>query len=426
MSQLKQIRYLQCVQCGRQYAPADVLYSCPTCGLTGTLDVVYDMSAVAARWRQAQATTPDGTALTLARYRDLLPLQTATELPPLQIGGTPLYHARRLVERARRDHGLCLPDNVYVKDDGRNPTASLKDRASAMAVLKARELGKDVITCASTGNAASSLAGLAAAMGITTYIFVPKTAPKAKIAQLLMYGAHVIMIDGTYDQAYDLSLQATAEWGWYSRNSGFNPYLSEGKKTAALEICEQLGWEVPAKVFVSVGDGCIIGGMWKGFCDLFELGVITARPQMIGVQAAGASPLVTAFETGQPVVPLTQTHTIADSIAVGQPRDALKALRAVRDSGGRLMRVSDDDILAAMRMLARHTGVFAEPAGATAFAGLAQLVQSGTVEPTERVVVVVTGNGLKDIDTAIRAVGAPVIVEPDFAAVKRYIAPLLR
>jgi threonine synthase len=236
-----------------------------------------------------------------------------------------------------------------------------------------------------------------------------------------MFGAHVIMVNGTYDQAFDLCLQATEEWGWYSRNSGFNPYLGEGKKTGALEICEQLGWQVPDKVIVPVGDGCIIGGVWKGFCDLHELGLIDKLPQMIGIQADGANPLVLAFESGQPIQPQEQIHTLANGIAVGQPRDGLKALRAVRDSQGMMISVSDNQILEAMQALARYTGVFAEPAGAAPFAGLVKLAQQGMIDNDERVVLMVTGNGLKDIDTASRAAGEPVRIEPEFDAVKRAV-----
>lgn len=399
------------------------MYTCLDCGIEGTLDVVYDMEVVSKRWLQRLTRQNQGCASpSIWRYRDMLPVRNDSPLPHLQIGWTPLYHCQTFSETYRQAQGIELPTALYIKDDGRNPTASFKDRASAIAIVKARESGKDVITCASTGNAASSLAGLAAAAGIDTVIFVPETAPKAKVAQLLMYGAYVIMVRGTYDQAYNLSLQASQEWGWYSRNSGYNPFLGEGKKTASLEICEQLQWDTPDKVFVSVGDGCIIGGMWKGFCDLHELGLIDKRPQMIGVQAEGASPLVVAFETGSPVQPLSQTQTLADSIAVGHPRDALKALRAVRNSQGRMMCVSDDEILDAMRLLARNTGVFAEPAGAAAFAGLLKLSKQGMVDRDERVVVVVTGNGLKDIDTAIQAAGHPVMVEPDFEAVKHALS----
>ena len=420
---MEHIKHLQCIKCGRKYRVDEVLYTCSECGIEGALDVVYDMEVVARRFLKRLKTDLEGAAPnSIWRYRDLLPIEDDDRyLPPLQIGWTPLYDCRKFAERYRKTHHVKFPKFFYVKDDGRNPTASFKDRASALAVVKAQELGKEVISCASTGNAASSLAGLAASLGIPTYIFVPQSAPKAKIAQLLMYGANVIMVKGSYDQAYDLSLQASDEWGWYSRNSGYNPYLGEGKKTAALEICEQLNWNAPDKVFVSVGDGCIIGGMWKGFCDLYELGLIDKLPQMIGVQAEGANPLVVAFESGKPLEVQTQLDTLADSISVGQPRDGLKALRAARDSQGLMMHVSDPDILDAMKVLARNTGVFAEPAGATAFAGLQAMVARGELDEDERVVVVVTGNGLKDIDTAIRSVGAPALVAPDFGEVKRLV-----
>lgn len=416
---MKQIRCLKCVKCGREYDVNDVMYTCLTCGNEGTLDVVYDSHEAAKRLLNRLWKHSDTMPQSMWRYIDILPVQDAQYLPNLHIGWTPLYRCPVFAEKYGQERKITLPKQLYIKDDGRNPTASYKDRASAIAVIKAMELGKNIITCASTGNAASSLAGLAAALGITTYIFVPETAPKAKIAQLLMYGANVIMIKGTYDQAYDLCLQASAEWGWYNRNSGYNPYLGEGKKTGALEICEQLGWNAPDKVFVAVGDGCVIGGIWKGFHDLHEFGLIDRMPQLIGVQAQGAAPLTAAFESGQPVQPLSQTKTLADSIAVGTPRDALKALRAVRDSHGKMMNVSDDEILDAMRTLARYAGVFAEPAGAASFAGLVRMAEQGKIDPEERVVAVVTGNGLKDIDTAIRAAGKPTIVEPDFAEIKR-------
>jgi threonine synthase len=418
------ITCLKCVKCGREYDINETMYTCLTCGFEGTLDVVYDFKVVAKRFlRRIKRQTEVCTPMSIWKYIDLLPIQDERDLPQLQVGWTPLYRCDQFAQRYSQEQHISLPTNLYVKDDGRNPTASLKDRASAIAVVKALELGKNVITCASTGNAASSLAGLAASLGIITYIFVPQTAPKAKIAQLLMYGANVIMIRGTYDQAYDLCLQASTEWGWYSRNSGYNPYLGEGKKTAALEICEQLQWEAPDKVFVAVGDGCIIGGLWKGFCDLFELGLIDKLPQMIGVQAEGANPLVTAFATGRPVQPLNRTQTLADSIAVGHPRDALKALRAVRDSKGKMISVTDDEILNAMRVLARNTGVFAEPAGATAFAGLLNMAQQKVLDPNEQVVVMVTGNGLKDIETAIRIAGKPVVVDPEFEKIREIIHP---
>lgn len=417
---MKHIHCLKCVKCGREYALDEVMYVCRDCGLDGTLDVIYDMNLVAVRLlRHIKTSNTVREPLSIRRYADLLPIQDERLLPPLNIGWTPLYDCHELSRTICHNSQTSSPPSLFIKDDGRNPTASLKDRASALAIIKAREFGKTIITCASTGNAASSLAGLAASVGISTVIFVPETAPKAKVAQLLMYGARVLMVKGTYDQAYDLCLQASDAWGWYNRNSGYNPYLGEGKKTAALEICEQLGWKAPDKVFVAVGDGCIFGGVWKGFCDLYDLGLIDKRPQMIGVQAEGASPLAKAFVSGTAVQPQRQLHTIADSISVGQPRDALKALRAARDSQGALMTVTDDEILDAMRILARNTGIFAEPAGATAFAGFQRMIQAGAMGEAESVVVMVTGNGLKDIDTAIRAAGSPTIIEPDFREVER-------
>jgi threonine synthase len=403
---------LRCVLCGAEYKPDEVLYVCPKHGDEGILDVLYDYDLIGTRLtKEGLAANHD---YSMWRYAPLLPVEEDSPRPPLQIGWTPLYHAERLGEKLGLSH-------LYLKDDGRNPTASFKDRASAVGVVKALELGYETITCASTGNAASSLAGLAASVGLKSFIFVPQRAPQAKVAQLLIFGARVIMVQGTYDQAFDLCLEATREYPWYSRNTAYNPYLSEGKKTAALELCEQLGWEAPDRVFVSVGDGCIIGGLWKGLKDLLALGFIDRLPRLVGVQAEGAAPLVRAWEEGgeeiEPLVP----DTLADSISVGQPRDRVKALRAVRETGGQYVAVSDEEILEAMRLLGREAAVFAEPAGAAGFAGLSKLAARGEIDPEERIVVLVTGNGLKDVDSAIGATGQPEIIEPTMAALRRLI-----
>ena len=403
---------LKCVLCGAEYGVDEVLYVCPKHGDEGILDVLYDYDLVAARLtKEGLATNHD---YSIWRYAPLLPIADDSPRPPLQIGWTPLYHAQRLGERL----GLRY---LYLKDDGRNPTASFKDRASGVGVVKAQELGYGTITCASTGNAASSLAGFAASVGLQSIIFVPERAPQAKVAQLLIFGAQVIMVKGTYDQAFDLCLEAAKEYGWYSRNTAYNPYLSEGKKTASLEICEQLGWQAPDRIFVSVGDGCVIGGLWKGLRDLQTLGFIERMPRLVGVQAEGAGPLVQAWEGGtEEIVPLVP-DTLADSIAVGQPRDRVKALRAVRETEGRYVAVEDEEILESMRLLGREAAVFAEPAGAAGFAGLSKLVREGEIGPEERIVVLVTGNGLKDVDSAIHAVGQPEIIEPSMAALRRLL-----
>jgi len=407
-----QILGLKCVLCGAEYEPDEVLYVCPRHGDEGILDVVYDYDLIGTRLTKEELA--DNHDYSIWRYAPLLPVEEDSPRPPLQIGWTPLYHVERLGEK------LGLP-HLYLKDDGRNPTASFKDRASAVGVVKALELGYKTITCASTGNAASSLAGLAASVGLNSVIFVPERAPQAKVAQLLIFGARVIMIRGTYDQAFDLCLEATREYPWYSRNTAYNPYLSEGKKTAALELCEQLDWQAPDRIFVSVGDGCIIGGLWKGLKDLLALGFIDRLPRLVGVQAEGSAPLVRAWEEGsEEIVPLVP-DTLADSISVGQPRDRVKALRAVRETGGQYVAVSDEEILEAMRLLGREAAVFAEPAGAAGFAGLAKLVARGEIDPEERIVVLVTGNGLKDVDSAIRATGQPELTEPSMAALRRLI-----
>ncbi len=399
--------------CGRTWRADETMYTCPVCGVKGILDVVYDYELIGRRLtKESLARNPERS---MWRYVDLLPIADKKLIPPLQVAWTPLYHATRLGERL----GLT---RLYIKDDGRNPTASFKDRASAVGVVKARELGLKTITCASTGNAASSLAGLAASVDLPAVIFVPKRAPAAKVAQLLIFGAQVLMIDGNYDQAFDLCLQAAAEYGWYSRSTAINPYMSEGKKTASLEICEQLQWQAPDRMFVSVGDGCIIGGLWKGLKDLYALGLIDRYPQLVGVQAEGAAPLVKAWSTGSEDIPPMIPETIADSISVGIPRDGIKALRAVRESKGLYVAVSDAEILEAMRVLGRDGAVFAEPAGATGFAGLLKLVRQGQIRPDERVVVLVTGNGLKDAETAIKAAGEAHGIEPSMRAVKEIVS----
>ena len=406
---------LKCVLCGAEYAVDQVRYVCPKHGDEGILDVVYDYDRIGKRLTpQSLAADP---MRTIWRYKALLPVRSISPTPPLSVGWTPLYPVERLREQ------LGLP-HLWVKDDGRQPTASFKDRASAVGIVKAVELGSQVICAASSGNAASSLAGLSASVGLRNVIFVPQTAPQAKVAQLLIFGATVILVRGTYDQAFDLSLEASRLYGWYSRSTAYNPYMSEGKKTAALEICEQLSWRPPTHIFVGVGDGCIIGGLGKGLRDLRALGFIERLPKLIGVQAEGSRVLYEAWRTGteeiHPVVPAT----LADSIAVGIPRDRIKALRAVRDTGGEYLTVTDDEILDAMRTLGRLAGVFAEPAGSAPLAGLLKMQREGRLSPDDRIVVLVTGNGLKDVSSAVKAAGAPHYVDPDVADLKRLVERL--
>jgi len=393
------IRHLQCVLCGARYDPSKIEYTCPVCGPLGVLEVHYDYDRVAQRIsRDTLMNDHDSTFL---RYRALLPVSySLIGIPALAIGGTPLYPVKRL-----RSHlGM---GNLWLKDDSRNPSASLKDRASIIAVMLAD--GR-TLACASTGNAASSLAVQAASVGLPCYIFVPYNSPRAKIVQLLMCGATVFAVQGSYDDAFDLCIEACNTFGWYNRNTGYNPYLVEGKKTVGLEIAEQLQWQVPDSVLVPTGDGCIISGVYRGFEDFYRLGMIDRIPRMIAVQAEGSPAIVRALE-GDGIVRPYPAQTVADGISVSLPRNGAMAVKVIRESGGFGITVSDQEILAAEKELAKLTGVFAEPSGAASYAGLVRLLRDGRIERDERTVLLVTGSGLKSIDAVVGSAGSVMPIE---------------
>jgi threonine synthase len=415
---LENILCLKCLICGKQYRPDEVDYICPEHGDDGILDVQYDYDFIGRQIsKEALLNSSD---LSIWRYKPLLPVDPEATVPPLAVGWTPLYHTPHLA----KDLGL---NALWIKDDGRQPTASFKDRASAVAVVKAKEKGAEIITTASTGNAAAALSGLCASIQQPNVIFVPEAAPQAKIAQLLVFGSRVFLVKGTYDDAFDLCLKATQTYGWYNRNTAYNPYMSEGKKTAAYEICEQLAWNAPDRIFVSVGDGCIIGGLHKGLKDLAALGWIEKMPKLMGVQAAGSGYLYQAWKNDEDIhtkAPIS-AKTVADSISSELPRDRIKALAAVNETDGAFLSVEDNEILSAITQLARSTGVFAEPAGAAAHAGLIKAVEQNLVSKDEIVVVLNTGNGLKDVAGAMQAVNLagtkPVKVAPDLDALKQVV-----
>ena len=405
----------RCSVCRKEYAPDEVTYTCPLDG--ANLDVVLDSAAIRRHFQPSDLTSRAD--LSLWRYLPLLPVEDpGGEGTPLRAAGwTPVYTPAALAR------GLGL-ERLWVKDEGRNPTASFKDRASAVVVARARQIQAAVTVTASTGNAGAALAGMSAAVGQRATIFAPRTAPPAKVAQLLVYGAQVILVDGSYDMAFDLSVQAANEFGWYCRNTGYNPFTVEGKKTAAFEIWEQvlpgLESDRPLAVFVSVGDGNIISGIHKGFKDLHELGWLARMPRLFGVQAEGSAAVANAFAAGgEQIIPVA-ANTIADSISVDLPRDGLRAVRAVRETGGRYVLVPDAEILAAIAELGR-AGIFAEPAAATAYAGLRRALRDGLIDPADPVLVMNTGSGLKDTRAAMQAVGAAPVIEPSLAALKRHL-----
>ena len=378
--------------------------TCPACGpADGILDIAYDMDAVRASWKaQPLASRP----LNHWRYRELLPLDTLSIPDDWTVGWTPLVEATRLADQWELE-------KLWLKDEGRNPTASFKDRASSVGVAHALQNGAQTIACASTGNAATSLAGHAALAGLPAVIFVPATAPEPKLAQLLVYGATVIAVEGTYDQAYNLCSAACQRYGWYNRNCAMNPVLVEGKKTGGLEIAEQtaaLG-EVPDWVAVSVGDGCTIAGIWKGLVQMHQLGILDKLPKLLSVQALDVAPIHHAVRYGD-LPEVCDGNTMADSIDVPVPRNWRKAVRAIEESDGIGIEVTDEEILEAMRTAGRH-GVFAEPAAAAAVAGIQAAVSQGVMAPRSRVLAMITGSGLKDTRSAIRAGGRLIRTEPD-------------
>ena len=418
---MKYVTHAQCLICGKKYKPGQFEYVCPDHENEGILDIQYDYDAVRADFsKEMLAKNRD---MSIWRYRPLIPVEETSPVPNLPVGNTPLLTLPSLAEEL----GIA---QFYLKDDGRLPTASFKDRASAVAVVKAGEKKAKIVTTASTGNAAAALSGLCAAVNRENIIFVPASAPQAKIAQLLVFGSKVMLVQGTYDDAFELCLAAADEYGWYNRNTGYNPFMSEGKKTCSFEVCEQLDWQVPDAVFVSVGDGCIIGGIHKGLKDLLALGWIDRIPRLYGIQARGSSYLYQAWKNNEDVLtkPPAGADTVADSISAGLPRDRIKALRAVKETNGAFITVSDEQILKAIPDLARKTGVFAEPAGAATWAGVKAACDSGLIGPKETLAMINTGSGLKDINSAMKAVELGRAdcfdVEPDLHHLKEILSKI--
>jgi len=439
---MNQFAGYRCSLCGAEYSPTEITYTCPKDG--GNLDVVLDYDAIRQKVQVEDLLSSEEPGLW--KYLPLLPVAdpggrgTALRVA----GGTPVLALDRLGAQLGLKH-------LWVKDESRNPSASFKDRASSVVVARACEIGAEVVVTASTGNAGAALACMAAAVGQKAIIFAPRTAPQAKIAQLLIFGAQVLLVDGSYDDAFDLTIQAAQEFGWYCRNTGYNPFTAEGKKTAALEIWEWwrrltrvevkdmilrpsplstipvdftdpggLCRHSPLNIFIPVGDGNIISGIHKGFKDLAALSWIELPPRIFGVQAEGSAAIANAFNAGSETIQPVSASTLADSISVDLPRDGVRAVRAVRETGGRYLLVSDGEILAAMAELGR-VGLFAEPAGAAAYAGLVKAVAQGLVRTDDPVLVLNTGSGLKDVKAAMQAVTEAPVIEPTLAALRRVI-----
>lgn len=403
----------KCTDCGKEYTPEETMYLCQVCSISnnvadppkGVLKTVYDYQSIRADFSGFDELKKRG-------FIDLLPIESVKSLPVLKVGNTPLYQADTI-------EGMKVPFNVLLKDDSQNPTYSFKDRASALVSAYAREKNLNIIVAASTGNAGSSLAGICASQNQKAIIMVPEKAPIAKLTQIIMYGATIIPVKGTYDEAFDLSIKATEEFGWYNRNTAFNPFTIEGKKTVSYELFEQMHYKVPDRIFVPVGDGVIISGVYKGFEDLLLAGITDKMPVIVAVQSEKSDNLVRNIVQGSfSIVPAT---TIADSISVDIPRNFYMARQFIIQYNGEAITVSDEEIINASAILSRHTGLFAEPAAATAYAGLLSFYNSGKIREKTDNVVLLTGSGLKDLKYVSGIIKMPASIYPSISELKKIL-----
>ena len=400
---------LRCRECARSY-PAEALHVCEFC--FGPLEVAYDQEALHATVtrERIEAGPPN-----MWRYADLLPVSPDSPVD-LGAGFTPLIRADRLADEL----GL---GEVWVKDDTRNPTGSFKDRVVAVALTKARELGFKIAACASTGNLANSVAAHAARAGMESFVFVPHDLEAVKLLTTAVFGGHLIAVDGSYDDVNRLCAELTSEFpSWAFVNVNVRPYYAEGSKTLAFEVAEQLGWQLPDHVVVPIASGSQLTKIDKGFRELVSLGLVDdAEVRISGAQAEGCSPVATAFAEGSDHVRPVKPSTIAKSLAIGNPADGFYALEVVRRTGGSIGAVTDDEIVAGIQLLARTEGIFAETAGGVTIATLAKLAASGVVRSDERVVVYVTGNGLKTVEALEGRIGPSATIPPTLEAVASLI-----
>ena len=401
--------YYQCTDCGQEYHSSEIMYLCPVCEKKntpempprGVLKTLYDYSIIKKKY-----TSEIFSSLRDTKFLDILPVHSLKSFPYLKVGDTPFYKIPKLESSE-------LSFNLFLKDESQNPTFSFKDRASNLVSAFAKENNIDTIVAASTGNAGSSLAGICAAQNQKAIIFVPAKAPKAKLTQILMYGAKIVPVDGTYDNAFDLSIAATNKFGWYNRNTAFNPFTIEGKKMVSFELFDNLKQKTPDRIFVSVGDGVIISGVYKGFEDLLMLGIIEKIPEIIAVQSEGSDNI--SRNMNSDVFVSKPSSTIADSISVDIPRNFYMAKKYLQKYNGKCLTVSDEEIMRASVLLSKNTGIFSEPAATTAFAGMLKYMSEDKLEENSNNVVLLTGSGLKDLNAVQSKIAMPDAVKPDIS-----------
>ena len=408
LKQNKHIKALRCRECGKEFPPIKI-YACQYC--FGPLEVVYDFNSVKLD-RKSFRNRPK----TVWRYHELLPINDNTKIVDLGAGYTILHKCERLAEAL----GL---KKLYVKDDTVNPTNSFKDRPATVAVSKALELNFKAVGCASTGNLAAATAAHAAKAGLPCYVFIPADTELNKVIQAATYGAKIVAVKGTYDDANRLAAQASEEYGWAFVNINIRPYYVEGSKTLAFEVCEQLGWRVPDHIIVPVASGALLCAIWRGINQFRQLGLINDKKvKLTGAQPSGCSPVVNAFKSNAlDVRPVEHPHTIAKSLAIGDPGDGIYALNIIHESGGVAESASDEEILEAIKLLARTEGIFSEPAGGVTIAVLKKLVELGEISSDEEVVCCVTGSGFKATEPILGSIPKFVEIEPSLDALAKII-----
>ncbi|MCK4359901.1 MAG: threonine synthase [Candidatus Cloacimonetes bacterium] len=420
--------YFECVNCCKKYSSNEVTYLCPECEKDndkkippkGVLKTLYDYKKIKSYYKKENLLDN----LKENNYIDLLPIKSIQSLSFLKVGRTPLYEIKSLRRFETFARLNKLPFKFYLKDDSQNPTFSFKDRASNLVSAYAKENGIDTIVTASTGNAGSSLAGICASQNQKAIVFVPASAPKAKLIQIAMYGGIIIPVKGTYDDAFNLSIEATKKFGWYNRNTAYNPFTIEGKKTVSFEIFNQMKQELPDRIFVPVGDGVIISGVYKGFEDLLKLDLIEKIPIIIAVQSEGSDNLIRNLKSDKFIS--RPSHTIADSISVDIPRNFWMTKKFIKEYNGEWVFISDEEIISASKILSENTGIFAEPAGVASFAGMLKYEKLGKIDPQSKNVILITGSGLKDLKAVEKQIFIPKSIKPNLSEVERLISNYLK
>jgi threonine synthase len=394
------LRSLKCRHCGKEY-PLTKIYVCEEC--FGPLEVTYNYDSIDLS-RKSFRNRPN----TVWRYFELLPVQDKKKIVDLGAGYTILHKCDRLSKAL----GL---KTLYIKDDSVNPTYSFKDRPATVAASKALEFEAKAFGAASTGNLAAAVGGHAAKAGLPCYVFIPADIEPSKIVQVSTYGAKIVAVNGTYDDANRLAAQVSETYDWAFANINLRPYYVEGSKTLAFEVCEQLGWETPDHVVVPMASGALLSAIWRGFNQFKKLDLIEdVTIRISGAQPSGCSPIVNSFKSDlEDVIPIEYPETIAKSLAIGDPGDGLNALNTIRQSGGTADSVTDVEIMEAIKLLAKTEGVFTEPAGGVTVGVLKKLVECGEISPDEKVVCYVTGNGLKATKTFLTQIPKPIEVEPN-------------